>query len=129
MSTSPARSAEHPEDERHVVEYGASVEELRVLEDDADGAAEVRNLRAAELRDLEVRHLDRPFGWQLVAVEETQQGRLARAAAATQDNELTLLDGERDIAQGRNASGPLPEDLRHVQKPYHGGLPTFYLTA
>ncbi len=82
-----------------------------------------------KLRHVEVRHLDLAFGRQLVAVEETEERGFAGAAGATQDNELTLLDCERDVAQGGNSTGPVPEDLRHALKPYHGGLPTFYLTA
>ena len=43
-----ARRAEHAEHEGDVVEHRAPGEELGVLEDDADGPAELRNLAAAQ---------------------------------------------------------------------------------
>src|SRR5712692_543886 len=124
----PAWRAEHAQDESHVLEDGAPGQQLGVLEDNADGAPQLGDLGPPERGHVEVRDLDLAFGGQLVAVEEAEQGGLARSAGAGEDGEIALVNAERAVAQGRDPGGPLPEDLRHALQPDHG-LQPLYLTA
>src|SRR5712691_3377816 len=118
---------EHAEHEGDVLEDGPAGEELGVLEDDAERAPETGNVRAAQGPDVEPRDLDLAFAGPLVGIEQTEEGGLARPARPAQDDELALLDAERDVAQGGQPHRPAFEDFTDVVEPDHGLRP-FYLT-
>ena len=118
-----ARDAQDTQDEGDVLEDGAAREELGVLEDDAQRAPEERDVPAAQRRDVEAGHLDLAVRGPLVGVEEAKERRLAGPAGAREDDELALLDGERDVAEGRQLHRPALEDLADAVEPYHGAPP------
>ena len=76
------RRAEHAQHEGHVLEHGAAGEQLGVLEDDADRAAQARDLGASELGDVEAGHLDVALGGDVGAIEHAEQRGLAGPAGA-----------------------------------------------
>ena len=61
----------------------------------------------------------RPGGRLLLAQHQPQEGRLARAGLADEEDELALLDLERDVLQGRAALGRV--QLGDVVEPDHEG--------
>src|SRR5436309_1953322 len=66
-------------------------------------------------------HLNVAFGGEIVAIEEPQQRRLARARWSGQDDELTLGDPEADIAQRRDLHRPDRVHLPDANNLNHGG--------
>src|SRR5438445_59919 len=102
-----------------------------VLQQDAaaqlERAPEMGHVRAAQGPDVEPRDLDLAFAGPLVGIEETEEGGLARPARPAQDDELALLDAERDVAQSGQPHRPAFEDFTDVVEPDHGLRP-FYLT-
>src|SRR5215472_11955707 len=122
-----ARRAQHAQDESDVLEHGAPGEQLGVLEHDAEGAAEVGDLGAAEGGDVEASDLDVALRGLLVGVEEAQEGGLARAAGPGENDELALLHRERDVVEGRQLHRPALEQLADAVEPYHEA-PPFYLS-
>src|SRR6266850_5615255 len=111
---------QHAEHEGHVLEDGAAGQELRVLEHDADGAPQARDLGAAEGGDVEARHVNVALGGHFGRVEEPKQGGLARPTGAAQDDELPLGDMEGHVIESGHAGGAATEDHRHVLQPNHG---------
>jgi hypothetical protein len=73
-------------------------QQLGILEDDADRPAQRRHLRASHRYQVVAEDLDAALGGQVIAVEETEQGGLARPAGTRQDDEFTLGDPERHVA-------------------------------
>src|SRR5262249_47461384 len=122
-----ARRAQHAQDERDVLEYGAAGEQLGVLEHDAEGAAEAGGLGAPEVGDVEAGHLDVALRGLLVGVEEAKEGGLTRAAGPGEYDELALVHRERDIVEGRQLHRPALEQLADAVEPYHEA-PPFYLS-
>ena len=92
--------ADDLERERHVLEHGLVGEQLEVLEDAADVAAQVRDLPAVELADVLAGDEDAALGRVLLLVEEADERRLARARRADQEDELALLDVDVGVAEG-----------------------------
>ena len=89
-----------------VVAHGhVRVERVR-LEDHRDVAVARR-----ELGDVPLADRDRPGGDLLEAGDHPQERRLAAAGRADENDELPVLDRERDVVDGEDASGKL---LRHV---------------
>src|SRR5207245_10707346 len=64
--------AEHAQDEGGVLVDGADGQQLGVLEDDADRAAERRHLRTPHGNQIVAKNLDLALGGQVVAVEEAE---------------------------------------------------------
>src|SRR5438874_52463 len=69
-------SAQHLERVSHVLDHGAVVEQLEVLEDDADVAPEIGNSCLAETAEVLSADQDLPAGGLLRAEEQAQQGAL-----------------------------------------------------
>ena len=74
--------AEDAQDEGHVLEDGLALEELEVLEDDADRAAQLRDLAVGDGGDVAPAHQDLALRGQLLAEDELEERRLARARTA-----------------------------------------------
>src|SRR5438309_9726071 len=113
--------AEHAQDEGDVLVDGADGQQLGVLEDDADRAAERRHLRAPQGHQIVAKNLDVALGEQVISVEEAEQRGLAGPARACQDHELALGDPERHLAQRRDLHGPDRVHLRHPVNLNHDG--------
>ena len=89
------RLALDPERVRDVLERRAVAEQLEVLEDAADVAAQQRHLRALEPRQVAPADDDAPARRLELLEEEPDDRRLARAGRADDEDELALLDHER----------------------------------
>src|SRR5438034_1310292 len=66
-------------------------------------------------------HLDVALGGEIVAIEEPQQRRLARAGWSSQDDEFALGDPQGDIAQRRDLHRPDRIHLPDADNLNHGG--------
>jgi len=101
----------HEEREGDVLRDGAGREQLEILEDDADEAAEIRDLRVAELRHVLVVD-DHPAGRrELIADQQPDERRLAGAGRPDEECEVALVDGEVNVLQRR---GPVRVALTDV---------------
>ena len=74
-------------------------EQLEVLEDAADVAAQVRHLRALEARQVAAADDDLARGRLDLLQHEPDHRRLARAGGPDDEDEVALLDHERDVRQ------------------------------
>ena len=88
-----ARESQHVLDERDVLEDSLASDQLEVLEDDADRAPEMRDPRSGQLPDVAAVDEDLSRGGFLLACQQLQERRLARARGAGQEDELPALDG------------------------------------
>src|SRR3989442_3924481 len=120
---------QHTQDEGDVLVDGAHREELRVLEDDADRPPERGHRTLPEPPEIVAEHLDVALGGEIVAIEEPQQRRLARARWSGQDDEFALGDPEADIAQRRDLHRPDRVHLPDANNLNHGGASLVYQTA
>ena len=76
-------------------------EQPEVLEDGADVAAQPRDLPAGEPVDLLAGDVDASRRRAVLAQHEAQERRLARAGGADEEDELALLDVDRDLVERR----------------------------
>src|SRR5207249_12214483 len=113
-------SAQHLERVSHVLDHGAVVEQLEVLEDDADVAPEIGNSRLAETAEVLSADQDLPAGGLLRAEEQAQQGALPGARGAGQPDELALVDAQGDVVENGRIAGV---DLLDVKELDHGHVP------
>src|SRR5262249_55216665 len=93
------RPADHLERERDVLVDRLVREQLEVLEDTADVAAQLRNLPSAEAADVAPGDEHTTSGRDLVTKQQLEERRLPRARRAHEEDELALQDLEREIAQ------------------------------
>ena len=103
------------EREFHIGEGGRAVQQVELLEDEADGlVAQVRQLVTAELR--EGTALDQQFaaGRHVECADQVHQRRLARARRAHDRGHLALDEIDIDAAQGENVLCPHAIDLGQV---------------
>ena len=105
-----AALALHLERVGDVLGRGAVREQLEVLEDAADVAAQHRHLRPLEPRRSRPPTTILPLGRLELLQQQADERRLARAGGADDEDELALVDVERDVAQ-RDDVGLV--DLRH----------------
>ena len=107
------RLSEHTQGKRDVFEHRLGGDELEVLEDKADGPAVGLHFIPRQPGQVPSAHDDFPFCRTLLQEQQPQQRALARAAGAGEEDELTLVDLQREIAQGiESASVGLAEPLR-----------------
>ena len=92
--------ADHLERERDVLVHRLVGEQLEVLEDAADVAAQLRDLPRAEPADVAAGDEHPAVGGDLVAQQELQEGRLPGARRADEEDELALGDLEGELTQG-----------------------------
>ena len=112
-----ARDPRDVQDVGDVLERRLALDELEVLEDDADRASQVGDLRVRKRRDLAAADDDLPLGRQLLPEEEPQQRGLPGPGGARDEDELPALDLEADVAERRS---PLGVALRQVRDPDQG---------
>ena len=86
--------ADHLEGERDVLEHGLVGQQLVVLEDVADVAAQVRHLGVGHLVDVPAGDPDLALLRALLAVHQPQQRGLARTGRTDEEHELGLGDVE-----------------------------------
>src|SRR5204862_7486248 len=87
-------------------------DQLEILEHDPDRAPEVGKLRIRKNADVPSVDDDLSLARQLVAKEQPQERRLARAGRSGQEDELPLVDRERHVGEGVPV---LPVFLREVE--------------
>ncbi len=87
---------------RDILGRGAGRKELEVLEDAADVAAQLRDVRAAEPGQVAAADEDPPAGRLELLQQEADDRRLAGTGGADDEDELALLDHERDVAERRH---------------------------
>src|SRR5262249_56471362 len=86
----------HLERVRDVVRGGAAREELEVLEDAADVASKLRHFAVLQAREVASADDDPPARRLDLLQQQLDQRRLAGAGRADDEDELALLDHERD---------------------------------
>lgn len=94
-----ARLADALEGKGHVLVDRLVGQELEVLVDGADLAAQVRDLLVLHLAQVLAGHDDLAAGGALLARDEAQQGGLAGAGVADDKDELTGVDVEADTVE------------------------------
>ena len=94
-----AGPADDLEGEGHVLEHGLVGQQAEVLEDAADVAAQVGHPPLRQLHDVAAGLEDLPRVGELLAQQEPDEGRLAGAGRADEEDELALLDLDGDVAE------------------------------
>jgi hypothetical protein len=110
--------AEHAHDERHVVEDRLGRDELEVLEHDAERPPVGLHLGGRELGQFAPPHDQPALGRHLLAQQQPEERRLPRATRAGEEDELALVDRERQAVEGRDVGAV---DLGDVVEFDHGG--------
>ena len=95
-----ARSADHLQRVGDVVVDVAVGEQLEVLEDGADAAAQLRDPGAAERRDVPAGDQDLALGRLELVDQQLDQGRLAAAGRADEEDELAAIHPQADAVEG-----------------------------
>src|SRR6266536_4608200 len=112
-----APRADHLEGEGDVLADGLIGEELEVLEYAADGTPQRRHLPGGEPVQLLARHPDVPGAGPLLLDQQADEGRLAGAGLADDEDELALADLHRDVVEGDDV---VTVDLGDVVECDHG---------
>ena len=84
---------------RDVFVHGHLGDQAEVLENDAHGAAQIRDLAAGQALQIHIVDDNRTGGRLFLAHDQLQKGTFARARRADDEYEFTLSDAERDIIQ------------------------------
>src|SRR6266508_677173 len=108
--------------EGHVLAHGLVGKQLEVLEDAADRAPQGGHLPGGEAVELLAGHPDPARGGPFLLGEQAQEGRLAGAGLAHDEDELALVDLDRDIVEGLDVG---PVGLADVVELDHGAGLTF----
>ena len=103
LADEPARLPDHLEGEGHVLVNVLVGQQPEVLEHAADPAAQIRDLPVGEAGEILAGHVNLAVARLLLLEDQPQERRLARARGSDQEDELTLLDVDRDVLQGRAA--------------------------
>ena len=106
-----AAGADHLQRVGDVVVDGAVGEQLEVLEDRADVAPQLRDLLLRQGADVAAGDADAAVGGRLVADQGLDQGRLAAAGRADEEDEFAAVDRQRDPVERHVAARV---DLGHV---------------
>ena len=110
--------ADHLEGEGDVLVHRLVREQLEVLEDAADVAAQVRHLPARQLGDVLAGDPDPALLGHLLLVHQPEHRGLARPRGADEEDELALLDVDLGVTKGDDLA---LVDLRDVLELDHGG--------
>ena len=119
-----AACADHFESERHVLPYRLVVQQLVVLEDEADGTTVVRNLPCRQSSQIVARHADLAVSGLLLAQQQAQQRCFAGTGRAHEKDEVVSIDFETDVIQCRaralriDFAHMFERDQRHREVPY-----------
>jgi len=95
-----ARRSGHLQREGDVLEDGLGWQEAEVLEDDPDPPAQPGHLAAPNAGEVVAGHHHAAGGGQLLADEEADEGALAGAGLADQEDEVTGQDRDGHVHQG-----------------------------
>ena len=109
--------ADHLERERDVLESRLVLEELVVLEDRADVPAQVGNLERRDLRKVLAGNEHVSTARLLLLQKEADHRGFPGAGRAHDEDELALVDLDRDVFEGGDA---VPVDLGDALKADHG---------
>ena len=85
--------------EGDVLEHRLLLQQPEVLEHAADDLAQAGDVPAGELVDVELRHPDVARGRRVLGEQQPHERRLARAGRSDEEDELTLVDLERDVVE------------------------------
>ena len=110
-----------------VVQRGRVLGQEELLEDEADaGGAQRGELPVGQARDVEPGHLHAPGAGTVERAQQVQQRRLPGPGRADDRHQLTLADGEADLAQrgDRRAAGIGLGHLLDSQNRAHDGTTT-----
>ena len=111
-----SRGAGHLEREGDVLAHGLARQELEVLEDDADLAADDRHLPARQARQVVAVEHDRAHRRELVADEQLHERGLAGARGTDEEHEVALGHDQVDVLEG---IAPVRVGLRDVVEDEH----------
>ena len=103
LADEPPGLADHLEGEGDVLVDVLVGQQPEVLEHAPDPAAQVRNLPVGEAGEILAGDVNLAVGRPLLLEDQPQERQLARARGPDQEDELTLLDVDRDVLQGRAA--------------------------
>ena len=99
------RQAQHPHDERDVLEHAEAGDEPEILEDEADAAAVALHLGRLQRDQIAAEHLQLALTGDVFTQQQAQQRRFAGAAGTGEEDELTLVDSEIEVAERVDAAG------------------------
>jgi hypothetical protein len=95
------RHRQDAQHERDVLQDGLALEQLEVLEHHADRPPQLRDLVVRDRGHVAPADQDLALRGQLLAEDQLEEGRLARAGGPGQEAELALADVERDVRKSR----------------------------
>src|SRR5438093_430968 len=119
--SAPERDRPSPEHPREIGSVRGQHDCRAARPDVPEHVEDLGHLTLPEPPEIVAEHLNVAFGGEIVAIEEPQQRRLARARWSGQDDELTLGDPEADIAQRRDLHRPDRVHLPDANNLNHGG--------
>jgi hypothetical protein len=117
-----AGRAGHLEGEGNVLEDRLGGQQPEVLEHDPDPAPQLRHVATAEARQVAPGHDHPAAGRQLLADEQADEGRLAGARRADQEDEVSGRDGDVDVGQRDLAVGVGHAHVDHVDDRLRGRI-------
>ena len=97
--------ADHLGGDGDVLEHGLVLQQTEVLEDEAHLLAQFGHLPAGDLSQVAPQHVDGAGGGPLLAQGQAQEGRLPGARRPHEEDELILLNIDRDVIE-RGARAP-----------------------
>ena len=106
------RASQHLQSERDILVDGLAGQQPEVLEDGADLATQRRHLPLVQPTEIFAQHEDTAGGGPVLTQDQAEESGLARAGGAHEEDELTPLDLEVDVA--KRGLGLTRVDLRHV---------------
>ena len=115
----PARGAGDLHDHGDVLEDGPALQELEVLEDDADPSPQLGDLGSGKGGDVHPVHQDLSRGGCLLSEQEAQESGLAGAAGSGEKDEIASLNIETDVHEGVVAAAVVFVDVIQL---HHGRL-------
>src|SRR5215472_5593481 len=101
LADEPARLPDHLQRERDVPVDVLVRQQAEILEDAADAAAQVGHLPIVQPGQILSRHVDPPLRRSLLPEDQPQEGGLARARRADQEDEFALFHVKGDALQRR----------------------------
>ena len=104
--------ADHLKGERHVLPYGFVIEQLVILEHEAQRTAVLRHLTVGDAPQIVAGHANLAAGGLLLAQQQAQERGLAGAGRTHKEHEITAFDIEVDAVKRR--SGAFGIDLGHI---------------
>ena len=118
----PIRNRQNPLCEGNIFKGSFGGKQLEILKNDANRASKLRNPTPSQTCDIATVDDDiaaiRPFR----RIQQSQQRRLAGAAWARKDSELTGIDLKGDILKSLGIGCKALEDMEHLDHEATGGV-------